>query len=254
MKFKIDYRFVLILIIAAVCSVLAFSFLNINNVEVLVASQNIGPNEIVTQDMFNTVVVDKTYMPNGYIPTVLGEEILGGTTKYGIAKGSYITSGQFYTQEELEMKKADEATKVFFNLPISPEVAMNGQLEKGDKFNLIASFTITTYNQDDKQDVTRRVFTLLQNVEIKKLSKNEDDELSGIIVLLPPEDVQKVTYALSYASSIYLAKTPINYETTDIDFTAEKEFLQLQANEKVVNNGGFNNVNNNTPIENITGD
>ena len=223
-KKKINFSFILIILLGLILSCSVFLMLNLDKEEVLIANRNIEPMEVLSEDMLSTKFVDKNYMIEGYVPYEEMRNIIGKTVKYGIPNGNFVVTGQFYNDTEFEELRMDESQVLLFNLPLTAQDAVGGNLKEGDRINITFGYK-SSAKPEEGLDTSKKILTILQYIEIDSLTI-VDDELAGIVLKLTQEQYNKLTYAMEYASTIYITKLAENYVQIENIEENEETFLE----------------------------
>lgn len=222
-KKKFNFTFILIILLGLIVSSAVFLVLNLDKEEVLVSVSDIEPMTVLTGEMMTTKYVDKNYMIEGYIPYSEVESIIGKTVKYGIPTGNFVVMGSLYSDNEYEQLRMDEANILHYMLPVDAKSAFGGDLAASDRINITIGYK-TSLKVEDGLDTSKKVITILQNIEIVE-PVIIDDVLAGLTLKVNQEQLNKLTYAMQYASKIYLSKVSENYQPVDNIEENEETFL-----------------------------
>ena len=222
-KKKFNYSYILIILFGLIVSCAVYLVLNLDKVEVLVSTRNIEPMEVLTEDMLTTRYIDKHYLSEGTVSYEDLSHVLGKTIKYGIPQGNTVSITHFYNDEEYEQLRLNEADLLLYMLPVKAADALGGQIQSGDRINITFGYK-SSAKPEEGLDTSKKVITILQYIEVEDVVIT-DDELSGLILKLTQEQYNKLTFALEYASNIYLTKLADNYIQIDNIEENEETFL-----------------------------
>lgn len=218
MNKKINIKaLILSLVIALVCCVLLFNYINSLQRPVeekpkevlLVASRNIEAGELITQAEINTIEVSEDSMPVGILND--RKEIEDFYAREPIVMGEPFRPERLASQDELflswNVPQGMRAVCVF----VSEDSVFSNLLRVGDRVDLVGSFT--TEVQEGKKIASSMI--IVQNAEVLAIgsqrieqkntkameAKTNDDETKlprTVTLAVTPEDSEKVVFASDF--------------------------------------------------------
>ncbi len=138
-----------------------------------------------------------------------------------LSKGEQVTSSkvEIPAQAELAFKIPDD--KVAISIPYDEVIGVSGYIKKGDRVNVIATFT----PGEGGKDITR---TLLQNVKVLAISSEKSTD-QGVKATQQKANLQKMTATLAVTQveseklifaeekgHVWLALLPVDYQDNGI--------------------------------------
>lgn len=198
---------IIMMSIIAVIACASLYFIFIGNMEtVCVANKTARTGTQITKDMITTKTVDKSNLPDNYVPANLKDKLIGAYVDVGLTKGSAIS------QENIAMNgKASMISKGYTLYCINELKTYPEGIVAGDSINILCG---TSLSETGKSVIT------FQKVTVTNVNKNSDGEVIGIEVEVTPEQAQKIAYAQANGT-LSLALVPNGYTIEDLPILNE---------------------------------
>lgn len=177
-----------------------------NMTDVVVATQTIPANTEIKQSMLAVKKVDKSALPDNYVPASQAKNFVGLYTNVGITKGSIWSSANVATKDTKKSAVIPEGKTL-----LSIEVTNLPQgIASGDNVNLLIGISSGT-----SKDSGGRIVVTYQNIKVTNTYLNDNGEVTGLEVQVTPEQAQKIQYA-QLNGELSVSLLPPGYKNEDL--------------------------------------
>lgn len=206
---------IIILVAGLVLSGCLFAIFVGSTENVLVATQNVKANTKIKSSMFTTERVDKSSLPDNYIPADKADDIEGYYTYIGFTKGGVISESNIATSA----KKASGAIEKGKTLLTINADNLPSGIQSGDKVNVIIGANT---------DGGTKVVLTYQNIDVSNIYVDDEGAVTGLEVSVTPEQSQKIVYA-QLNGELAISLLPINYKDVNLPIIDEGGFLDTSS-------------------------